>query len=182
MLRPIEENPMVVCASSISLRQLCHPGVDGQVGCFASRLKSGFRMDDSVSFWLLARQISQDLSRRRERREPAERLLWRADQKPGSHDAARRAIRDTLAEDHNHGRSCAVAISNRGAFDLPDTYGRYRITGIYSAAGEHLLGPNVASNFVTFHDQLFHTLAYFTPLMSSETAERFSDRVLSLLS
>jgi len=182
MLRPVQENPMVVCASSVSLRRYCHPGVDRQVGCFISRLESGFRMDESVSFWPLARHISRDVHRRRERREPAERRLWRTDQKPGSHAAARRAIRDTLAEDQNHGRSSAVAVSNRGPFDLPDTYGRYRITGIYAAAGEHLLGPNIAGNFVTFHDQLFCTFAYFTPLMSCETASRFSDRVLSLLS
>ncbi|WP_293068011.1 hypothetical protein [Okeania sp. SIO2B3] len=84
-------------------------------------------------------------------------------------------------EENSTGRIKTINISNRGKFDLAESYGKLKIKEIYFIVGQHLFSPCLWLGAVTFHEQLFCSFAHVTPLINSQTMNDFADGVVGIL-
>jgi hypothetical protein len=166
----------VSCGSSINLRAACTPQLGrDMIGCFISNVDSHYTLEAEPNFWNLARECKQQLRQAIDLQIPQAKIS----------DATR--LQQVNAQfllqmsKHQQGRNSAAHVSNLGVFELSPDEKLLRLKELYFVTGLQLVGTCWWLGTVTFHQQVFCTFAYVTPLISATTAEALADGVLERL-
>ncbi|HYG73990.1 MAG TPA: condensation domain-containing protein [Planctomycetota bacterium] len=162
------------CHSSVNLRSACGEAVEKATGCLISDVGMRFLISPDSHFWSVAREAKARLDASISAREPHDSILlaqWlRADET---------MIRKMAAL--NGGRMNTAHVSNRGRYPIPESYGPLRLEELYATTGIHLVGTCLWLGAISFHDELFLTIAYAEPAVLNSTAEAFADDVTTML-
>jgi NRPS condensation-like uncharacterized protein len=166
----------VSCGSSVNLRPTCTPQLGRDIiGFFTANVDSHHILEAEQSLWNLARECKQQLRQEIDLQIPQAKIS----------DTAR--LQQVNAQfllqmsKHQQGRNSTVHISNLGLFELLADEELLRLKEFYFVPGLQLVGACWWLGAVTFHQQLFCTFAYVTPIISSTTAEALADAVIGRL-
>ncbi|MEV7770195.1 FAD-dependent monooxygenase [Kitasatospora sp. NPDC086791] len=140
-----------------------------EVGTFVATVPSRVRYEPGGPLWSMAREISQDLVRRRRRQEHLSMLSLprRAGPKSTADSEAFMRFMDEKGPIN-------LCLSNVGRYEFPERAGAWRISGAQFVTGISVVGAIVATA-TTSHGQLAWNFGYVEGLISEPRGRQIAD-------
>ena len=151
-------------SSQVSLRKHGDPVIaHTAIGCYAGRVLTAHAPS---ALWELAAECTREV-KRAVRRGEAEAAVVRT---RGRIAEVAAVVADEIAHPERCGRSCVLAISNRGVMPSPRPDGPVRLARYFSAVANHAVGASVQVSCGTLAGELHCSLMYVAPLMTEARA------------
>jgi 2-polyprenyl-6-methoxyphenol hydroxylase-like FAD-dependent oxidoreductase len=151
-----------------------------EVGTYVATVPSRVRYEPGRPLWPMAREISQDLVRRRRRQDHLAMLSlprWAGPKSPGDSESFMRFMDEK--------GPINLCLSNIGRYEFPDRVGSWRVCDAQFVTGISVMGAIVATA-TTSHGQLAWNFSYVEHLVPELRARNIADdsvrTVLSALS
>ena len=151
-------------STQVSLRKHGNPVIaHTAVGCYAGRVLTSHA---AAPFWKLARACTRDVKRAVRRGEPEAAVV----RTRGRVEEVAAAVAAEIADETRCGRSCILAISNRGVMLAPRPQGQVRLVKYFSAVANHAVGASLQVSCGTLAGELHCSLMYVSPLVTEARA------------
>ncbi|MFJ4806788.1 FAD-dependent monooxygenase [Streptomyces murinus] len=162
--------------SPVDFRGDLEPAVlPDEVGTYVATVPSRVRYEPGGPLWPMAREISQDLVRRRRRQEHLATI-----------SLPRRAGPTSLADNESFMRfmdeegPINLCLSNVGRYEFPDRMGSWRISDAQFLTGVSVMGSIVATT-TTSHGQLAWNFGYVEDVIPESRAQRIADDAVRIV-
>ncbi|MFJ4693896.1 FAD-dependent monooxygenase [Streptomyces sp. NPDC088766] len=140
-----------------------------EVGTYVATVPSRVRYEPDRPLWPMAREISQDLVRRRRRQDHLATISlprWAGPKSPADSEPFMRFMDEK--------GPINLCLSNVGRYEFPDRTGSWQVRGAQFVTGVSVMGALVATA-TTSHGQLAWNFSYVEDLISAPRVRRIAD-------
>ncbi|MEU6539778.1 FAD-dependent monooxygenase [Streptomyces sp. NPDC047000] len=145
------------------------PVAPDEAGTYVATVPSRVRYEPGRPLWTVARAVSQDLVRRKRRREHLATISLPRSAGPWS-----LADSEPFMRFMDEKGPINLCLSNVGRYDFPDRVGPWRVSGAQFLTGVSVMGAMVATA-TTSHDELAWNFGYIDDLIPASRARRIAD-------